>query len=1284
MFQKKLTSHNLVSGITLRTYRKNLAAQSIKPKDSMLTLKFRLDPPGGLQEAIPFDRFRDLYGVVEDVKKGSLIYYLFAIILSGFRIFPDKTLAQNFSSRKSFHDADFYEAFRNTTGLDLPRFIPSNINKRLATEVRARNGKDNSFSKEVIIHEYKKTFVPKKLSAGTDEQIKKLLFLIADNLLKDGKLNGWQDLKNDRVTAINAIDKALAKFCGKDKIPAMAPMLSSGSSLPANTTIVFDDKSTHIDVDTPLAPYFVVAAILRHFGGKDRSNTNLRKYVQENLTTKNNSGLSWLFGSGLNLIKTQSLDDLCKSYSIPSSRRKSMQQLQEAARAIPEQALLFKGKNAISLADFRSVIGGHLDSWVANYINRLNELKDILQDMPARLVMPAAFIRKDEDFLNTTNCTRSDVELLCSQFNGEKINQTLSALSNLLGDSPSVSEMDIRQIESSTEQLNQLTAFREQIKNALEQVAEDKNSPWATLKAETKDNWKDWDKIRTLPKLNQMTGGVPDVENELNKSARQFIYLLNAQKSHFERIKTWAEQHGCPLDPMGTLENTQQKSLDRRPNSLVSGMSAKEMAIRQILHRIGNTVRNCNDAFARTVIQWFISNDIFANRKDLNRYFFNRRGSLYVSPFSTRNHQTYPVRIDIARASSDLLSSLQDLFENISVFEMLEVDAQDTFLKLNRLWLSFQLSGLSKPIPYKVAALDLPEGMESSIPADLRSMDPVSFVSAASTRKLFNIYANLLSGLQIVLRRTRFYLRTKFSWVRNNTIYYVPKDKSWQIPERYRKSDVWKPVFDSNVLYLNKDGTVDAVKTFQAVMALPKDKRANVKPLLVQLPHDWCYRLPFAEIAGTPLNAMLIQKKGSKGTDIIQYKLTAGGYARLIGPSSMKSQLDELIINSSQTTVSDMTMLVDQSVNQSRNDDGTIAFSYEPYEVTLAIPIARKILKAEATKTSLFKRIVAIDQGEAGLAFAVFNLDDVGNVKAEPVASGAIRIPSIRRLIKGVKRFRKSGQKTQKFNQKFDSTMFTLRENVVGDVCGTIVGLMQRYRAIPILETQVRNLESGSRQLNLVYKAVNARFLYSDTPMQNSKREAWWYKGNYWTIPELYRPIPQSEKGTAGKSLIKYDGKIYRPLNVFPGASVNAWMTSRICSFCGRNIWELIHEAENKGIKSFEVKSGGKIVIGGETIALYDRPNESLRRFFARRNERVPLNTPIRAGQISLQELKSRVTRNLRRPPKSLRSKDTSQSRYFCIFKDCTEHNKEHHADVNAAINIGRRFLSDVIRIKGK
>ena len=52
----------------------------------------------------------------------------------------------------------------------------------------------------------------------------------------------------------------------------------------------------------------------------------------------------------------------------------------------------------------------------------------------------------------------------------------------------------------------------------------------------------------------------------------------------------------------------------------------------------------------------------------------------------------------------------------------------------------------------------------------------------------------------------------------------------------------------------------------------------------------------------------------------------------------------------------------------------------------------------------------------------------------------------------------------------------------------------------------------------------------------------------------------------------------------------------------------------------------------------------------------------------------------MRRQPKSLQSRDTSQSRYFCVFTDCRCHNKEQHADINAAVNIGRRFLESLLR----
>ena len=70
---------------------------------------------------------------------------------------------------------------------------------------------------------------------------------------------------------------------------------------------------------------------------------------------------------------------------------------------------------------------------------------------------------------------------------------------------------------------------------------------------------------------------------------------------------------------------------------------------------------------------------------------------------------------------------------------------------------------------------------------------------------------------------------------------------------------------------------------------------------------------------------------------------------------------------------------------------------------------------------------------------------------------------------------------------------------------------------------------------------------------------------------------------------------------------------------------------------------------------------------------------PLTAQSLSLKDFRKIVKANLRRAPKSLQSKDTTQSRYFCVFKDCDFHNRMQHADINAAINIGRRFLKTLI-----
>ena len=155
------------------------------------------------------------------------------------------------------------------------------------------------------------------------------------------------------------------------------------------------------------------------------------------------------------------------------------------------------------------------------------------------------------------------------------------------------------------------------------------------------------------------------------------------------------------------------------------------------------------------------------------------------------------------------------------------------------------------------------------------------------------------------------------------------------------------------------------------------------------------------------------------------------------------------IMMNKESSLGDMTLLADEPVRQQMSD-GKIEIIPDDYVMSLAIPITRSLKKVN-TESFPFKNIVSIDQGEAGFAYAVFKLSDCGNERAEPIATGLIPIPSIRRLIHSVKKYRGKKQRIQNFNQKFDSTMFTLRENVTGDICGLIVALMKKYNAFPIV-----------------------------------------------------------------------------------------------------------------------------------------------------------------------------------------------------------------------------------------
>ena len=1069
-----------------------------------------------------------------------------------------------------------------------------------------------------------------------------------------------------------------------DKLPELFPKTSA---------IAFDNQSEITEV-SELAPYLVVAKILARRNSEQDKSEN--KYVKDNLTTFNNNALSWLFGAGLKFLKTSSVATICKAYNIPDNKIRAAELLKDAADAIPAVSDKFSSKVA-ALNNFRSCFGGHIDSWVSNYISRLKELDALLSNLPDSIVIPPAFIRNDRDFIEYSGLKRDEIDILIERVNSFELrSSTIDALHRLLGVSSkgAASERDVVFIREFSEIVNRLCAVKESLDNTLSQAEEDRLSEWNSLKKDCKNEWQAWSELRKIPKINKIGGGVPDVKSELEQTASLLAEIKRDQEEYYQRLMKWVKQQIPDFDPFTAVIKSQQEKI----NKISKDLNAEELAVRLFLHKIGNTVRRVSDRVSEAVIRWFAENNLFETKKDFNKFFYNKQGAIYVSPFSRRNQNGFRLVPDIKSRGSTLLKSFEHTLNEIKTQidnSREEKNASDlnTVLLLDTLLKSFYVSGIQQEIPSEIARPILPDLPNSPLSASLKISLEKKTVNAGAVASIFTTaYKSLISGCYTVLNRDRFFLRTKFQWINNHSLYYVPKDNvGWKLPERYLKNEKWQRFIDDKVLVVDKDLNVDIAATFENMTG---DCDGRYADLLVQLPHDWYFNLPIAPRKDDDITVNLElckdnYKEGKSLTQlIIDKKFSRATACRLIGPSSFKHRLDEIIISGDKIKVSEMTMLVDMPVDQRFQADGTVDLSYGEPVFSIAVPISREAVIPEGHHVP-FKRIVAIDQGEAGLAYAVFNLDETNNAAAKPIATGTIRLPSIRRLIGTVNTFRKRKSTTQKFSQRFDSTMFNLRKNVAGDVCGAIVGLMQRFNAFPVLERDVSGLESGSNQLKLVYKAVNAKFLLSDVDMQNSARGSWWFNPNkycYWET-DLLREVGKNQT-VEKKKLVLVGEKRYQRLIIYPGVGIRAAGTSQICSCCRKNAFDILKKIQaNNPKKKFHINSAGEVTIEGEVIKLYHRPDNKSKvpylkgkRSYNAINERAPWTEPEREHDVDIVQLRKLIKANMRRAPKSMLSKDTSQSRYYCVFKNCSWHNQENHADINAAINIGRRFLSEVIR----
>ncbi len=1255
-------------GQNAREWRRRIAALARRNKESIATYKFRLE---GETDNIDFHAAARAYDITEGIARGSLIGLVCAVHLSGFRLFskPDET--RQFRNRSHYPEKAFSGALQTHVGIENHSVSIQSLEIAFATRPRASGGVAPSWSADALARRLFQTWNGR--SPKNDDQDQPMRTL-ANGIAAEvtSKFHDWRVLAENVGGALACADRYLASL--GDSFPKLADLPPMADVQPKNCTFAYDAESPFVDMadNDEIWLHKVVATrakqLRRDSPSLEISDSKFARQLRDaTVGNPNNNGLSWLFGVGLRYLRDSDVGRIAQDLGVPEEERRRVEQLKRFADAIPPNPFF----DTDGYAEFRGSVGGKIASWVSNYWKRICELTVLHSETPEIKIPPGLADDANAHLFSGQHTDAAGLQDLAKQI-PTQIAEATATLSVLAGGGVPGSK-DIETVERVASDVSEFIGQTGMFNNRIDQEidhAEDAENEDRLKKLKIKLP----EKFKEPPKLNRISGGTDDADGEIKNLESRLNAAIRKRREHFERLTKWVSDSDGVLDPWPAMIERERKALkDRGMNASL----ADEQALRRFMHRIVGMSRRLSPESAELVREKIAP--LFKKKKEANRYFRNRRGAIYRHPRSTSRHQPYDVNVCDAR-EIDWGSWLEELVEKIRerAHRIGDKTSLRDVLSLEGFLFTERLQGLPDRVPGNLATPRNEDGI-LGVPPLLASQLDADEISRDVALRAFNLFNSTINGLSFRAFRESFIVRVKFLRLDHEELFYVPKKRAWRPPDKYSsaKTAISKGLALPAVTR-DDDGAILPCETVEG-LSKAKLPEPGSRALLRQAPHDWLVELDLRQ-GETPERAGLPVKK-NVGTKPKGWRPLKRPAFRLVGPPSFKTCLDRTLTDitpgEEEIKLGDYTLILDRVFEQSLSwQDGKMRISAKPVRINaeLAIPAVDKNPYPNAANEMLFDNIVAIDQGEKRIGFAVFSLVDfIERDVQEPVvgvdgkpAVGTVAVPAFRRLMAAVNRHRGSRQPNQKVGQTFSKALMRFRENVIGDVCNRIDTLCERHRAFPVLESSVGNFEAGGRQLKMIYGSVLHRYAYSSVEAHKTARGHYWSTADSWEHPYVHAYTWNEEK--------KNYSSRSKPLNLFPGVVVHPAGTSQTCHRCGRNAVTAMRNMPDK----VEVEEGGRISLGdGDVIRLLERADhsESERKKFRRHKERPPLNKPVSRKLHKRDDLERILKRNLRQQPKSEMSPDTSQARFVCVYENC---DFSGHADENAAINIGRRFLERI------
>lgn len=1245
-----------LQGTEGRRWRRELAASATyaDPK-TIRTLKFPLtfhEPQEQHWAAL-----QKLGNIVNSSGQGSLISYLFALYMGGFLIFGKQSESEAYRNGATLNDQEWRDVVLSGSALTVAAstFVPSLIYQRLLVTPRAIGGKDVAFTAANIGNEWAKFFCRGKSGDKIPLAEQQLFASIGMEFTR--RFEDWKTVAEDVAASAAAVDTALRQLGYTIPDRSLSARIGSLRACEPAGSVAHNTDALQIDDYAGIELHVMVAQAMRRARANGvEKEADLLKAAQIAATgDPNHGGISWLFGRGLIYFRQTSVSQIMVDFDINEQWRAAVEKVHAEALLIPPAETTFFADTSYS--PYRSKLGGLLTSWIANYAGRLFDLDALLGTAIEPFELPPALLN-DDVLLLELGIQPDDLTAMLAKAIDRR-DHVAACLGRLTGKQHGMSRADIDAIESYNEEVSALAGALNAIISRIDMLIKAAEARKETKTKATLETYRfalpKW--LKPLEKLNRLNLAPANPQQTLDKLAAEFDVLHHAMHEHYSALEQWASTTGETLDVMKRQTMREAKLLGENK----SGRNPEEMAIRACLQMLGGAARRCSDQTVRAVAAWMHERPIFAEPAHLNQFLFNRQGRLYKSPFDKSPRQAFALKREAVSEARTLLTQfgafLQGLRQQYMGIASPDLAMLRDLYVLERAWFNVLLLGLPDNVPSHLA---LPERVADvfNLPTDIRLALQQETVSSAAMRKIFNHYYVRLADISAMLFRDRWYLDAHFSRAGDNALVYACKaDKQqWTPPAHVFAST--KPIGSALRMLREADpeGTSGRLDS-QLALAFVVNQRGKdlsdkaVRSYLREAPHKWHYAWP----TGEKVRGLQVGKDG------VGKRVAELPSAALVGPMHYMSVLDNMAADPERVSTGDITICVRQHYTQSvvRGDDGKYVVTLTPsdMQVDLALPITETRDNAVSVA---FPRYVAIDLGQRGLAYAVFDA-----TSHELVERGRWGIKQMQSLVRDEAAGYRKRSRSNKFGAKFDKAEIKRRESIIGEYCHAINSLMHHYQAFPVLEYAPGG---AGGNIDKVYTAVTEHYLFSGTPTVDDGRTGYWAGASVWKHPTLLQY--KYDKSAAKKT------QQTEPLSLFPGVGESAAGTSQECSCCGRNPVKMARDWLDKLPKGalIAVDDGGKVDIDEQgTIRLFKSAAEADREGYRRRNERTPLSVPLGPMQLSGDDFLRQIRRNLRQAPASQQTQDTLQSVYQCLFVDC---GKRQHADENAAVNIGRRFAA--------